>query len=147
MRRTLQRGNLVKGLQEESDVEKDLIYRDNLDEMCIWMIEEDSVISFTEFKKSTRENIEKYRLLCLFVDGINPKEKRRRWDRLYCLQLLLIPFLNSYGYDFQSEDENYINSQLERIEKKDVFPNLINHIDRYKLSEEPEIVRITKIIG
>lgn len=146
MRRTLQRGNLVKGLQEDPERENDLIFRDTLDEMCLWLIKEESVLTYTDFKEGIEKNIPKYKRLCEFIDSISPDENRRRWDRLYCLQLLIITFLNSYGYDFQHETKSQIEEQILRIKKYDVFPNLINHLGKYKLLEEGEIKKLIEIL-
>lgn len=146
MKMTLQRGNLVKGIQEESKQEKDIIFRDTLDEMSFWMIKEDSVLSYTDFKNGIDQNISKYKNLCQFLDNISPEEDRRRWDRLYCLHLLLVAFLNTYGYDFQNQNNAKTEKQITRIRKYDIFPNLITYLEKYKLSNEIEIKKLTDIL-
>ncbi|MGB3180758.1 MAG: hypothetical protein WBB45_05175 [Cyclobacteriaceae bacterium] len=146
MKRTLQRDALVKGIQERKDVSRDMIFRDNLDEMCQWLIKEEDVISFSEFKINSSQNQAKIEQVCKFIDGISPVEDRRRWDRLYCLHLVTISFLNSYGYDYQVEPEKDIRDLIDRIRKTEIFPNLILHLKRYKLYEDMEVRKLGDIL-
>lgn len=146
MKRVLQRGTLVKDLQDQPATTNDIIFRDQLDEMCLWMIQERTVISFSEFKEQGETNIRKYAMLCAFIDGISPDENRRRWDRLYALQLLLISFQNVFGYDFQYKGESKIKEQIHRMRKHEIFPNLILHIKKYKLEDEKEAKRLIGIL-
>ncbi|MEZ4772517.1 MAG: hypothetical protein R3D00_04980 [Bacteroidia bacterium] len=142
MKRSLQRGKLVHGLQVDPETSNDLIYRDTLDEMCLWLIDNDSVIPYPEFKARIEGNIDHYKRLCEFIDGVNPDENRRRWDRLYLLQLLIMSFINSYGYDFQFSSAAIFDKQIERAKKYDIFPNAIMMLERYKLEKEENVKRL-----
>lgn len=146
MKRTLQRDAMVKGIQERENVSEDMIFRDNLDEMCQWLIRGDEVMNFSEFKANSDQNQAKIEQICKFIDGINPLEDRRRWDRLYCLHLVIISFLNSYGYDYQVESEKDIEDLISRIKKTEIFPNLILHLKRYRLFEDVEAKRLRDIL-
>lgn len=46
--------------------------------------------------------------ICQFIDSVSPTEERYRWGKIFCLQLLIICFLNSYGYDFQKTNQEQI---------------------------------------
>ena len=139
IRRSLQSGRLVQGLQVDPETSRDLIYRDTLDEMCLWLIQNDKIISFPEFKAQINDNLHHYNKLCELIDGVNPEENRRRWDRLYLLQIIIMSFINAYGYDFQYSKPEIFDRQIERAKKYDIFPNAILMLKEYKLEEEENI--------
>ena len=144
---TLQETSLVSELDSEAKIEDDLIFRDTLDEMTMWMIEDGRVLSFSEFKSRLGENIDKVRRLCEFVEGVSPEEGRLRWDRLYCQRLLLTSFINSYGYDFQHDNRKAIIGYLDQMKKMEaltMLPNFIKYLDSYKLSAESNIKVLLK---
>lgn len=148
IKRVLQRRKLIDNLQNiQSEIDIDLIDRDRLTDMCSWMItKENDVISYTEFLESVVKELPKYKRLCEFIDDINPIENRRRWDRLYFYQLLIMSFINSYGYDFEESHVKKFEALISKIEKTDFITNAINHIKRFRLEGEPNVELLIQML-
>lgn len=142
----LHSGRLFVGFTEDLFAGSNVIRRDQIDEMCDWMIKAGKVISFTEYKDLVSSNIRYFKFLCEFLEGINPEEETRRWDRVFALHLNLMAFLNTYGYDFQHYEEDQIRKWIERQKKYDIFPNLIEYIGRHKLEKQKEVKKLIKIL-
>jgi hypothetical protein len=130
-------GDLVDGIKNENgddnlsakEINRDIIYKDIFNSMYLWMITpEKKVISFEEFLSTYESNLDKISPLFSFLDGINPRENRFRWDRIYVLQILLVGFLNKFGYDFHKTDYKYLNELIDRQGKKKTFKNIDEHI-------------------
>jgi hypothetical protein len=145
-KRVIQRQMLTYNLQSQDESRKDVVFRDNLDEMCLWMIKGEEVMAFPEFRENIEQKLPHFKVLCQFIDGINPEENRRRWDRLYCIQILGLSFLNSFGYDFQKTSKEKMVSRFTKHKKHDIYDNLIQHVHKYELHEEPEMKKSIEIL-
>lgn len=146
--RCLQFGKLTK--ESEDRYEKlggDVIYRDKLDEMAISLIKEGSqVMTYSEFKEELNTDKKFYESICIFLDGASPEENRKRWDRLCCMHLSVMCFLNSYGYDFQYAEEKNFRRYIELYQRSSAFENYIELIKRYKLENDVEIKKLIPIL-
>jgi hypothetical protein len=70
-----------------------------------------------------------------FFDGVEPSQLR--WDRLICLQVLLMAFINSYGYDYQRSSADFFDRVVSEIHHKQVVDSLKAWIPKLGLGEDP----------
>ena len=105
--------SLIEGEKADGRFAKDHFFRNNFELLPDAILRQDKIKSFAEYmedKLLTQEGLAK---LYKFLDGISPNEDdRKRWDRLHLLNLLLIIFLNNYGYDFQKTSEEKFKEVL-----------------------------------
>ena len=147
-------GDLVNNITTESENDElsydersqDLIFRDVFNCMFLWMITEDKkVITYEEFLLSYETHIEIIKPLCEYLDGINPNENRFRWDRIFIVQLLLIAFLNKFGYDYHRTNFKYLKVLIVRQGKFETFKNLNEHIfEKFKIKSKK--IRLVKFL-
>jgi hypothetical protein len=104
-----------KGLEYDINREFDHLFSDNLRETVLryrlTYSKETGEQSLNAFLDDPRNQS-----VILFLDGIRKGEGRIRWDRLVCLHLLLIGFLDTFGYPRHKN-------------KQDSFDNLAGHAE------------------
>lgn len=88
---------LFKGLDYNIDIETDHFFSDKLKLACDNLASDGNFISFGEIQKKIKDD-RSFDNLLRYFDGLNKSEARYRWDRLVVLQLLLMSFLNRFGY-------------------------------------------------
>lgn len=102
------------------------------------LIHKNKVIDLDKYIETKLEILPKIISVYKFFDGINPNEDRLRCERLKCFHLLLISFLNEYGYDYQRTDKK----QQKRIK---------NNLGEYRLLDNLEFLvkkfKLKKICG
>jgi hypothetical protein len=74
-----------------------------------------------------------------FFDGLKRDEARLRWDRLICLHLLTMAFLNVAGYEIQHSSEEDFDGVAARLRHPEIRANLINGLARFGLADQPEV--------
>ena len=120
--------------------EVDHFFTDNFRSICEKLLtdDNDSVCTYEEFVTPDTS-------LNSYLDGLNPTEKRYRWDILQLLHYLSIAFLNTYGYDFQYTNENQINDLIsKKTTKSKLNKSFLRLLDDYKLSNQKELRKILK---
>lgn len=70
------------------------------------------------------------RPLLAFLDGLNATEPRLRWDRVVCCHLILMAFLNTFGYDFQHTDSDKMGGIAATIQHREIRANLDGWLPR-----------------
>jgi hypothetical protein len=105
--------------KETKDKREDSFTRHTFEVLSASILTDTGVKSYTEFVNDLPDLQAELGFLFEFLDGITPREDRRRWHRLKLLHALLIVFLNTYGYDFQKSDNEKIRKMLCRP-----FPSL-----------------------
>jgi hypothetical protein len=109
------------------------------------LIKDDGIKSFTEYSSDLNSYKTQLQSLYSFLDGVNPEENRKRWDRLHLLNLTLIIFLNNYGYDFQQTDETKMKAAMSKPKVSAYLKNYLVLLKEYKLDENKEVVRLKKM--
>ena len=123
-----------------------LIQRNVFEEMYKWLIDDNEIKSYTEFLNDYDQYEHHVQPLIDYLVDISPDCLTTRWDRLYTFHLLIMGFLNKFGYDFQHNDEGKMKKYIERQGQYDMFKNIDRHlIQKFKLSEVEEVKKILKI--
>ncbi|MEH0094552.1 hypothetical protein V6235_16305 [Vibrio metschnikovii] len=104
------------------------------------------VIQYEEFDVNLSKHLSAMKGVCQFIDSVSPLEQRLRWTKMFCLQLVLICFLNTYGYDFQRTSDKQIDEVLEFIKLHKsgglILANFAKSLEKHKLDTNSEISKI-----
>jgi hypothetical protein len=92
-----------------------------------------SCLTLREFEAITQTASHSFEDVFEFFQGLTSQESRFRWDRLVCFHLLVMAFLNVFGYkSHYSEDE--------------IAPNFKEWIHRLGLGDQSEAQRIIRAL-
>jgi hypothetical protein len=127
------------------DYAVDHFFRNDFNELPNAVIKEDEVISYSDFISNT-DKYDSLNKIYQYFDGLNPDEDRERWDRLNLLNLLLIIFLNSYGYDFQKTDEKKMKIAISNPRRSRKLNGFKRTFEDYKLISHKEVKNFVKLI-
>jgi len=122
------------GVEYNRDLDKDTIFRNDIDKYANVLIHENNVISYNDFLADDKykKSLEK---VYDYFDGISPEETdRKRIENIKCLHCVLMSFLGYYGYDFHKtkyEKIEKLSGMLGPLKYKDGLFEIIN---RYKLN-------------
>jgi len=124
---------LFKGLEYDPSKTTDHFFNEQLRQMCglAWGSAEE--LEFTAFEKLV-VSTEDLNELFEFFEGIKPGQLR--WDRLMSLHLLLMAFINTFGYDFQRSDARWFDQVIEKIDHREVVEALRIWIPKLGLGED-----------
>lgn len=124
--------SLFKGLDYDVGTARDHFFSDQLRGLCEAFLQDNAVPSFRLFRRETLAAIraDGRRRLRLrhrggagfeleptfrFFDGLSPDENRLRWDRLVCLHLFTMAFVNTFGYEWQHVTTGDLQNAVGRI--------------------------------
>jgi hypothetical protein len=77
-----------------------------------------------------------------FFDSLSPDEDRLRWDRLVALHLLLVAFVNNFGYEEQRTSPEQFNEIAAQFRHPQILSNLAAWLPRHGLGSDVEAARI-----
>ncbi len=63
-------------------------------------------------------------------DSLKPDEDRLRWDRIVSFHLLLLAFINAFGYKRQYSDNQHFADAAKQIRNPQVLENLVAWIPK-----------------
>jgi hypothetical protein len=136
---------LFEGLAYDSFDQTDHFFSDSYREYCDACLQEGVFVSLGQFSELLRGDLRKKLMPVLrYFDGLNPNEARLRWDRLVAFHLLLLAFINSFGYERQHTDQEKFTYVAKQIGNARVLKNLADWLPRHDLGSDPEA---QKIIG
>ena len=126
--------------------ERSHIYRNNLNVLPDTIITKNEIKSYSEYLEKVYENLQEPLLrLYEWFDDISPFEDRRRWDRFYLFHLIVIIFLNNYGYDFQKTDKIKIKQLLDNSHKEVDMNIFFDFLKDYLLDNNKEVNVLQKL--
>jgi hypothetical protein len=102
---------LFEGLDYDSSTATDHFFRDRLRAICDIDVPDGQSFDFGYFEAHVlgRHHFE---AVHRFFDGLGPETTPFRWDRLVAMDLLLMAFMNSVGYD---EMHRFTDAQIARV--------------------------------
>ena len=80
-----------------------------------------------------------------FFDGIEPGQLR--WDRVICLQLLLMAFINTFGYDFQKSKPAFFDQVVLQVHQVEIVRSLEAWIPKLGLGEDQGTKELLAALG
>jgi len=112
---------LFTGLDYDVSNSGDHFFTDQLRQMCSLAWGSVDELEFAQFEELIigDEGLDE---LLGFFDGIQPTTLR--WDRLISLQLLLMAYINTFGYDYQRSDQAWFDRVVGQIRHDEVVDAL-----------------------
>ena len=123
---------LFEGIPYEKSVQKDHFFGDNLRVYCDACIENGQFLAPGAFRQLVEEDDTLHPVFAYF-DGLDQSEERLRWDRLVAFHLILMAFLNSFGYETQHTERAKFTAVAKRIRDPKVISNLLKWLPRLGL--------------
>lgn len=139
---------LFKGYNYDQDVAIDHFFTTPFYDLSKNLIVDGRVIDLDTFWERKDEMLEKIGDVYAFFDSMHPKEKRLRCERIKIFHLILIAFLNEYGYDYQRTSSDTLKLLKEELGAYKLLNNFKPMIRKYRLNRMfGEIEKIIKIVG
>ncbi|HEV2357696.1 MAG TPA: hypothetical protein VGZ23_08830 [bacterium] len=76
-------------------------------------------------------------------DGLSYGVERLRWDRLVAFHLVLMAFINTFGYDMQRSNQAQFTEIAPKFRHHDVLGSLVIWIPKLGLGQHREVAKIT----
>ena len=131
--------------QYDVDHQSDHFFVDRLNSLLSFALNNGEVLSFMDFKNEL--TIEQVREMYQYLDGVNPVEKRYRWDLLQLVHYMTILLLNNYGYDYQYTDQAKLANLIQKqTTKKRLHAEFGHRLIEYGLSKNKEVARLIKLL-
>jgi len=123
----------------------DHFFRDRLREICDSCMGEKGFLGHEELR-SVLLNDSDFDDVFRYFDGLKRNESRLRWDRLVVMHLLLLAFVNSFGYDMQkSTSQQFINVARQTVNPQ-VLRNLRSWLPKLGLQQNKSANLIGKAV-
>jgi hypothetical protein len=123
----------------------DHFFRDRLREVCDSCIVEERFLGHEELR-SVLLNSSDSDIVFRFFDGLKRNEPRLRWDRLVAIHLLLLAFVNSFGYEMQkSTPQQFVDVALQ-ANNAQVLRNLASWLPKLGLQQNKSAMLIAKAV-
>jgi hypothetical protein len=130
--------DLFDDIRYDTFHQTDHVFRDKLRLLCDSCIDGDNAISLEKFHARLTNPDEQLRLVPLLnlFDGLCSTEKRLRWDRIAVFHLLLMAFINNFGYDIQQASRREFTDIAASVRNRQVLHNLAFWLPRLGLDKE-----------
>lgn len=116
--------SIFDGLDYDSAHAVDHFFKDDLSSMVDFMIKDNFVISFSEFKGC---EIEKYTAVSNYLSSVTKERNCNKWFLLNSFHFVLMAFLSKYGYDFQMTERKKLIA-LKKSQPKNILSDNLNKI-------------------
>lgn len=128
---------LFDGLPYDQSESSDHFFRDQLAANCdaYQGLKRSAGGEVKELASVVEEDGTPLRAAFLFFDGLCEAEARYRWDRLLVLHLVVLAFLNEFGYDMQRTSRDSFEYVVSRIKHLEVLQNLRDWLPKLGLAE------------
>ncbi len=132
---------LFDGVPYDVSRQRDHFFADNFRQYCDVCAAEGRFITYEELQDRVERDRSLDPVLRLF-DSLRPAEERLRWDRLVALHLLLMAFVNSFGYEPQYSSQTQFDSVASQVRWPRILGNLVDWLPRHGLGKDKESRRI-----
>lgn len=123
--------SLFKGTDYDQFKSTDHIFSDTLRKIADSCWSDDRFVTREGFESLMGEDRDLDTVLEYF-DDLKANETRFRWDRLVAFHLLLVAFINTFGYRFQCTTEDKLRDIVERLEHDVIGANLLKWLNEYE---------------
>jgi hypothetical protein len=137
---------LFEGLSYNVSEQTDHFFSDNFRLYCDECVKGGEFISYDEFcDRVGGEDL--WGPVLAFFDSLRPGETRLRWDRLVALHLLLMAFINSFGYEPQYSSQSKFDHVAGQMRHPEIGKNLVEWLPRHGLRKDEESRKIARSIA
>lgn len=134
-------GKLFDGLDYDISTPKDHFFSDDLRMISDLFITDNKIMSLDEFRARLRDT-DDFILAVNFFYDLKKNESRLRWDRIVSFHLVLMAFINSFGYDMQKSDSEQFICVSKKINNLEVIHNLFEGIKKLGLNKQKELLEL-----
>lgn len=126
---------MFNGFEYDINIAKDHFFTTPFYNFSNNLIENGKVINLDTYLEKKNELLSKIKDVYIFFDSMSPKEKRLRCERLKIFHIILIAFLNEYGYDYQKTSSKTLKLLKKELGNYKLINNLKPLIKKYKLKK------------
>lgn len=137
--------SLFDGIEYDHSAQRDHVFRDNLRAMCETLWEKGKFVTREKFDQLLVED-QLLRPICKLFVGLSSTEPRLRWDRLVCAHLLVLLFLNEFGYASQRATDEQLREISGHIKHPKIRQNLHEWLSKLGLMNSKEGKRLANIL-
>lgn len=137
---------LFKGIVYDHNHAKDHFFHDSLRRVCS--------ACFVDGKQLSSEDLgsllgcdSRFDQVCRYFDGLCRQEQRLRWDRLVCLHLLVMLFLNEFGYASQKSTKSEFKKVASYVGNSRVLENLAEWMPTLAIAHTADEKRLLNLIS
>jgi len=138
--------SLFDGLSYDHEYATDHFFADELRRTCDSCYVDDNPISHQALESRLRSDRSLDSLIEFFC-GLTANEERYRWDRMVALHLLIVAFINTFGYREQRATGEQISMIVAQFRRPQVAANLAQWIQKCGLSDTRAIGDLTSVIA
>ena len=137
---------LFKGLQYDSFNATDHMFSGNLDVASDAFLKDKKPMTLGEFEELLESSGAPAAMKPTFefFDGLCSSEARLRWDRMVAFHLLLIAFINHFGYEMQATSSEDIGEIVGAAKNRRVLVNLRERLPHLGLDGSKSIKTLTQ---
>lgn len=136
---------LFHDIEYDTKYSTDHFFRDRLREVCDSCVVEERFLRHEELQ-SVLLNTPDSDIVFRFFDGLKREESRLRWDRLVAVHLLLLAFINSFGYDMQESTAQQFIDVTAQAKNAQVLRNLVSWLPKLGLRRNKSAKLIAKAV-
>lgn len=134
---------LTDGLPYDSFHQTDHFFSDHLRQYCDICLRNGNFVSIEEFS-GLLNSTSGLDIALRYFDGLTRDEPRLRWDRLVAFHLLIMAFINSFGYKRQYSNQEQFFLVAQQMRNQKVLENLVVWLPRHDLGHDPEAKKIIR---
>jgi hypothetical protein len=123
----------------------DHFFRDRIREICDSCMEGERFLRHEQLR-SVLLNTPEFVVVFQFFDGLKKDEPRLRWDRLVTVHLLLLAFINSFGYDMQKSTPQQFSDVALQANNPQILRNYVAWLPKLGLQRNKPAKLIAKTV-
>jgi hypothetical protein len=136
---------LFGGSAYDISTQSDHFFSDHFRHCCEICSKEGECLSFEAFKNGPYLNKD-FSAVLKFLDGLSPYDGRLRWNRVVALHLLLLAFLNTYGYKRQKTKPAKFLLVAKQVTNLACLKNIVAWLPRHDLDSDTGARNIIKAV-
>lgn len=136
---------LFDGEAYDSSRQRDHFFSDQFRHYCELCSKDGESLTYEAFKNGPYLD-ENFVAVLRFLDGLSPFEDRMRWNRIVALHLLLMAFLNTYGYSRQKSTPAQFLDAAKQATGIACLKNIVAWLPRHDLAKERGAKQIVNAI-
>ena len=135
---------LFDGVKYDPTLQADHFFSDRLRAYCDSCIGPSGIITHDALAEKIRTDRSLDGML-RFFDGLTKNESRLRWDRIVILHLLLMCFINRFGYKTQYSTEGQMREVASQLNNNQILLNLKSWLPRLGLARDKEAKKLMQL--
>lgn len=136
---------LFENVDYDPKYSTDHFFRDRLREICDSCMKEGKFLGHEKLRAALLNNPD-FKVAFRFFDGLKKSELRLRWDRLVTVHLLLLAFVNSFGYDMQESTPQQFIDVARQANNALVLRNLHSWLPKLGLQQNRSATLIGRAV-